>query len=467
MPRFVDPFPQFIKSSGAPNNGGFLKFYDTGTTSPKNVYSDTALSASIGNEIRLDSSGRVPAVFLSGGYNVVLTDKDGNELDSADPVGLDTDVTAFDLWLSTSSYSIGDVVSGSNDLNYQSLADSNLNNDPVSTPSLWEQFYFVAVWNTVQTYAAGQIAIASDDRQYISVVGSNSGNDPTLDDGTNWLLILRQTDEPSFGDVTIAKTNAQSKGIAFDNDTVQRWKMNFDASENLDLSRYDGSGVLVEAVINFDLSTGSSTFTAPVIVNDAVTLNSGALTVNDANVTFSQDGSAAGMDVNLSSDASQQILFAFQDAGVDRWILGQDTSNSFRLNRYNASGVIQGTVFEVVTGTDNLKLEGNLQFEATAQGVDCVATAGGTMGFDFPSLAANTENVSLELLASTNTSGTKLINVNQGDGTSTPTMQIDAETGTIHTCLDRISTDGVKLGKITLSTSAPSGGEDGDLWLRY
>lgn len=455
MSRFINPFPQFILSSGSPNSGGFLVFYDTGTTDPKDVYSDSAFSTSIGNTVRLDSSGRIPTIYLNGAYSVALQDKNGNQLDSADPIGVDTVVTAFDDWLSSSTYNTGDIVTGSNGLNYQSTQDSNLNNDPTSTSGFWEQFYFLPTWETTQTYSAGQLAIGSDGNVYQSQAGANSGNDPTLDDGTNWKSLLQSGDDVELGGLTLTKTDATTTGVTFDNDGTTRWVLNFDASENLTLDRYTAGGALIDSSLSFDVSTGEATF-----AND--------MTIT-GNQTLNQDTNAATVSLDMTSDAAQQALIAFQDAGVDRWILGQSVSNSFSLARYNSSGIIQGTPFYLNDGSDNLHLEGNLQFDTTAQGIDVASPNGGVMNFNFPLLSLNTENTAFDFFDNTNTSGDRLVNVYRGDGSSDVTFQIDAEDGSIHPAFDRAgeTEPGVKLNKITLSTNSPTGGEDGDLWLRY
>ena len=139
--RYIDPFPQYLNDSGAPINGGFLNFFESGTSNPKEVFSDSDFTISLGSSVRLDAAGRVPTVFLNGAYRVVLTDADGNEIDSADPIGVATTVTAFSDWLVGNTYNTGDLVTGSNGLYYQSVVDSNLGNDPTSTSGFWNKFY--------------------------------------------------------------------------------------------------------------------------------------------------------------------------------------------------------------------------------------------------------------------------------------------------------------------------------------
>jgi hypothetical protein len=82
---FNSPVQQFFDNNGAPLAGGFLYFYDAGTTSPKSVYSDSTGTVALSNPVILDSAGRA-SVWLSGYYYVVLTDSLGNMLWSKDNV---------------------------------------------------------------------------------------------------------------------------------------------------------------------------------------------------------------------------------------------------------------------------------------------------------------------------------------------------------------------------------------------
>lgn len=87
--RFTDPRSQFLDSAGAVYSGGFLYFYETGSTTPADTYSDAVLTTPNENPVELDSAGRLPNdVFLDPNvtYKVVLKDADGNTIWTADPV---------------------------------------------------------------------------------------------------------------------------------------------------------------------------------------------------------------------------------------------------------------------------------------------------------------------------------------------------------------------------------------------
>jgi len=455
MARFINPFPQYINISGSPINGGFLKFFVTLTSTPKNVFGDSGLTQSIGNEVRLSGSGRVPALFLNGAYRVTLTDANGNELDSADPIGIDTDIVNFDEWQSTNTYNIPDVVKGvgSDDLYYQSIVDTNLNNTPGAGSAFWEQFYFLPTWNTAQTYNAGQLAIASDNRTYQSQVGSNTGNNPTSDSGTNWRILLQSNDTITAAGLIIDKIEAGSAGLSYVSASNQRWNWFFDTDESLKLNRFNSSGVLQDATLSFVNSTGIATFN-----NNVVVLGDG---------TFSRDGDGAEIRFDLTSDAAQIASVQFQDATVKRWEIGQNAANSFILTRYNASGADPQTPWFVLQNENDVQFNGNIEFVNTNQGFEVKSTSNSSMDFNFTGLTTNT--ATFDFFDNTTTTGTRLFNIHKGNVTNAITLQVIAETGTIHPSFDRAGeTDaGVKLGKITLSSNAPTGGEDGDLWLRF
>lgn len=100
--RFFTPFEQFSNDVGAPYEGGFLYFYQTGTSTPLATYTNSSLTVANTNPIVLDSAGRPPsAIFLQqAAYKVVLKDADGVEIWTADPVWSSdySTVAQFRVW---------------------------------------------------------------------------------------------------------------------------------------------------------------------------------------------------------------------------------------------------------------------------------------------------------------------------------------------------------------------------------
>src|ERR1700759_4119042 len=85
--RFSSPNQQFVDSAGLPYAGGFLYFFASGTSTPLNTYSDSALTTPNTNPITLDSAGRAGSVFLQNlPYKVQLFDVNNVQIWTEDPV---------------------------------------------------------------------------------------------------------------------------------------------------------------------------------------------------------------------------------------------------------------------------------------------------------------------------------------------------------------------------------------------
>lgn len=85
--RFFSPDQQFADSTGLPYASGFLAFFASGTSTPLNTYSDSALTIPNTNPIVLDSAGRAGSVFLQNlPYKVVLSDANSVQVWTEDPV---------------------------------------------------------------------------------------------------------------------------------------------------------------------------------------------------------------------------------------------------------------------------------------------------------------------------------------------------------------------------------------------
>lgn len=67
---FYDPRPQFCDENGNPYSGGFLSFYEAGTSTLKEIYSDRDGNTPLPNPITLDAGGYLPqtGVWLGTGY---------------------------------------------------------------------------------------------------------------------------------------------------------------------------------------------------------------------------------------------------------------------------------------------------------------------------------------------------------------------------------------------------------------
>ena len=85
--RFYMPLESALDAAGAIEPGASLYFYETGTTTPKDTYSEQTLVTPNTNPVVANAAGRFGPIFLgSGDYKVVLKDADSVEVWTADPV---------------------------------------------------------------------------------------------------------------------------------------------------------------------------------------------------------------------------------------------------------------------------------------------------------------------------------------------------------------------------------------------
>lgn len=186
MARFGNIAEQFFDDNGDPLSSGKLYFYESGTTTPKDTYSDASLSTANANPVVLDAAGRPGDIFFSGQAKCVVKNASDVTIDTYDYLGTSTADSPFGDWDGNTTYSQGDIRTGTDGLTYISLQDSNLGNNPTSSATYWSRLLLARYWNTNETYSANQYVVDTDGFLYRSVQGSNQGNDPSADDGTWW-----------------------------------------------------------------------------------------------------------------------------------------------------------------------------------------------------------------------------------------------------------------------------------------
>lgn len=85
--RILDQFPVYLDRLGVPVSGGSLRFYQSGTDTPQDVYGDPDLTVNNGDSVLLSSDGRTTVdVWGSGAYRVRLFAADGTLIKEADDV---------------------------------------------------------------------------------------------------------------------------------------------------------------------------------------------------------------------------------------------------------------------------------------------------------------------------------------------------------------------------------------------
>ena len=98
LPGAVLPWieSRFFDANGNLLAGGYLYFYEAGTSTPKLVYQDSSLTIPHAQPVVLDANGRAKVYLEAGGYKVIVQDSLGVQqysFDNVEDVGL--------TWLST------------------------------------------------------------------------------------------------------------------------------------------------------------------------------------------------------------------------------------------------------------------------------------------------------------------------------------------------------------------------------
>jgi len=186
MPRYIDPRPQYLDDAGNPLVAGKVFIFESGSSTPKDLFSDVNLSITAANPVILSGSGRMPNTFFIGSARAKLTDADEVQFWDIDPIGGGTD-GAFSDWNAQGSYDKNAYVIASDGFNYQSLSSNNFGNDPTTSPEFWTRQDFIQTYNVNQTYELSELVIFSG-TVYESQVGTNINNQPDTSP-TQWTAI--------------------------------------------------------------------------------------------------------------------------------------------------------------------------------------------------------------------------------------------------------------------------------------
>jgi hypothetical protein len=137
--RFGSLGTQYFTDDNVVAGGGSVTFYEPGTTTLKDTYSDSALTILNTNPVLLDAAGRLPNVFFAGLAKAVLKDSEGEIIETRDPVGdFDSGTEAFTTWAADVEYPVNAVVAGSDGYFYVSQVNPNIANDPTTSPTEWK-----------------------------------------------------------------------------------------------------------------------------------------------------------------------------------------------------------------------------------------------------------------------------------------------------------------------------------------
>jgi len=323
--RFVNPVPQFTDSAGNPLLDAELNFYtDETLTTRKDTFADANETIVNPNPLPLDGDGRTPNVFYDGTATVQLTNDEGSgqqQVWRADGVGAFGSGSAFDIWNPVTEYEDGALVEGSDGEYYRSLQDNNTGNDPISSPTFWEQVSFLRTWNPNITYAVGDGGVVgSDGKIYASLQAANLNNDPTSSPAF-WAVNnpfdqdLNTTDSAVFAEVDAiigANTPAASNFTTVD------------ATGNI--STGDGTIAPSASVDNIAITSAGA----------AAGITIGTSTVGTAVIAFADTVSPTAAQINF--DQSVKIM-RFKVAAADQFTLNATTAD-FQNNDITTTGAL-------------------------------------------------------------------------------------------------------------------------------
>jgi len=197
MARVIDVFTKFLDGNGQPIIGGYLKFFETGTSIQSDTFNDPSETIVNPVEVPLDSEGGLSLnVYASILMTVKVYDSSDAQVDSEDnvtPRGGLTSGFAYANWLSSVTYiPFISIVTGS-DNNYYTPLQTNSGQDPVvdfaGAGLFWKRINLNEFWVVTLGYNVGARVISPTNLKRYICVASNTGNDPASDTtGINWEL---------------------------------------------------------------------------------------------------------------------------------------------------------------------------------------------------------------------------------------------------------------------------------------
>ena len=294
MARFGTLDTQYLDNAGDPLISGKIAFKDSILNTDKDTFADINETILNANPLILNADGTQPNCFFSGTAKGILYTSADVQVRVMDPLYATGGASAsavFPSWVSTETYSFGNIVKGSDSLNYKCIEVSSQGSDPLTTAADWSQIKITGVWNTNESYAIGHIVQGSNGSLYIAIV-AQSGNDP-INDIVNWKSAGSDGFLKDYGEIVniIGGTGG--------------------GTQDIDLE----AGNVVSLTV--DTSTNTFTFSnpTPTAIASGITLwvtNGGSQTVNwPASVDW-----PAGLAPTLTSSGVDKLVFETIDGGT-------------------------------------------------------------------------------------------------------------------------------------------------------
>jgi hypothetical protein len=129
MARLIDALEQILDDAGKPVADGLIDFFESGSTSVrKATYADIAETIPNDNPLTINGDGRVPNVFGTGSYSIIVRDSSG-QIIQRDPIGGEESTNFGADWAPDVIYDLNSVVRDANEYWFSKIS-GNVGNKP-------------------------------------------------------------------------------------------------------------------------------------------------------------------------------------------------------------------------------------------------------------------------------------------------------------------------------------------------
>lgn len=207
------PTGQELDDNGDPLSGGFVYFYEAGTSTPKTAYTSEDESVALANPATLDADGRIEVWLGDGAYKIRLFDSDLNLIDERDNI---TGDSANTFGANVEEVSSNTLVTSAYK-NYLIVGTGTINLTLLAAADAGEGFVF-----SVQNHGSGTITVDPDASETI-----NGASTLTISAGTSAIIICDGSEWFALGTIgpnSIGTTELEDSSVTADKiEASQRW----------------------------------------------------------------------------------------------------------------------------------------------------------------------------------------------------------------------------------------------------
>ena len=303
--RFTLPVSQELDGNGDPYAGAKLHFYETGTSTPLDTYSDSSLSTANANPVVADANGRFSDIFLkTQDYKVVLKTSADVTIWTADPVAgtaTATETKGSDI-ASAATTDIG----ASSGQYVEVTGTTTITALGTTDAGVRRVVRFMGVltltYNATSLILPGNANITSTADDCATFISLGSGN---------WMCVDYQRGSV-VADVSLSTAQEFTKQQNFNETTLT-----YDATQDWDLASNQVAVLTLTGNTTFDAPTNmvAGAFNAIRIIQDGTGSRTAAW-----NAVFKFPGGTAP---TLTTTASAKDLFVFWSDGTNMYLVGK------------------------------------------------------------------------------------------------------------------------------------------------